>query len=209
MLCFFLQDDVPSHARGGRTSRCKVEQPLPFSEGESRSIPASGKATCVSVGSSSCSFRRYEKCRGHHGSGISKAGTTCSSGTSTGCTAHKMRTICCSGSEAVGCSRRGTSKIGLRGGSGAAVASRSVSETTGSEFNSASTSTKLGSGSPVPDMWKRSSRISGGRSTLSGRSGILLLQREDVLRCRTPPWPWWAWIHRVLIEWPLSSTKGS
>ena len=61
------------------------------------------------------SFRRCEEPGGHHVAGV---GPVCSSGTSSGCSACTLRTICCPGSEVVGCSRQGTSQICFQVGRG-------------------------------------------------------------------------------------------
>ena len=151
------------------------------SEGESRYLHARSKATCVSVGSSVGSFRRYEKPGGHNVAGVSEVGTACCSGTSSGCSVGTMRTVCCPGSEAAGFTRRGTSQIGFRVGGGpgtiATAACRSFSETSRTKCNSASTTTALGS---------RASTVAISRGTDAAREdSIGCAAREDPIGSKT------------------------
>ena len=122
-------------------------------------------------------------------------GPACSLGTSSGCSACTMRTICCPGSEAAGCSRRGTSQIGFRvrrgQGTIAAVASRTSHKSQDptapapppnwaiSRGTDAAREDSIGCAAredPIVYKWKKSSRISGWANT-----GLSELREGDFL----------------------------
>ena len=158
-------------------------------------LHARSKATCVSVGSSVGSFRREPG--GDNVAGVSQVGLVWSSGTSSGFSLHNANNL-------------------LSPGTIAEVASPSFSETSRADFNRASTTTALGSRASTvatsrgtdaarKDSIVRAARELGPRQVeeelqdlrwevdaLRHERDSLVAEREEVLSCRTPPWPSWA-----------------